>query len=43
MSIIPPALDKKDPEDPSTTSIEWDEMIDTWMMAETVLGSTSTH
>jgi hypothetical protein len=40
MSIIPPALDKKDPEDPSTTSIEWDEMIDTWMMAETVLGGT---
>jgi hypothetical protein len=32
---------KKDPKDPSTTSIEYDEMIGTWGMVNTLLGGTS--
>lgn len=30
----------KDPNDPSTTSFEWDSMIETWSMIDTLLGGT---
>lgn len=30
----------KDPNDPSTTSFEWDSMIDSWAMIDTLLGGT---
>ncbi len=37
-----PVLDKKDPTSPATTSFEWDAMIETWTMIETLLGGTET-
>jgi hypothetical protein len=33
-------MDKKDPSNPATTSFEWDAMIETWTMIETLLGGT---
>lgn len=35
-----PTVAEKDPNDPSTTSYAWDQMIETWTMIETVLGGT---
>ncbi|MHA2063678.1 MAG: DUF4055 domain-containing protein [Candidatus Thorarchaeota archaeon] len=40
MAIHTQLPDNKDPDSPATTSIEWDAMIDTWLMIETVLGGT---
>lgn len=34
-------MQEKDPNDPSTTSFQWDHMIDTWAMIETLLGGTA--
>ncbi len=33
-------INGKDPNDPSTTSLAWDEMIGSWLMIETLLGGT---
>jgi hypothetical protein len=35
-----PTGPEKDPNDPSTTSFAWDQMISTWTMVETILGGT---
>jgi hypothetical protein len=40
MAVNVSTMDSKDPDSPATTSFEWDEMIETWMMVETILGGT---
>ena len=37
-----PMINDKDPTDPSTTSLAWDAMIDSWLMIDSLLGGTKT-